>query len=254
MAGLLWSVGALAQNRPKFMSDDPLQREPDTQDASKVQEWDIGLLADLTMNLFTRPGDPGGERSRRQHQYDRRGSRLELVHEPDLRARRHDRRDHQGTQHVGRSGQGQVDRHPSEVSRRVAGVHDPRREGRSVVHLVRCARQSSGGDGGRRRSRRGCSGLSATSRSRATSRRSGRRTSSSAIRRRSARTANAGRCGPGTQRRLPAVRSGATTVRIAWSPAGRSPAGPSAGSSTSARVPTIQTTSCRTSIDASSAP
>ena len=57
LAGLLVSAGTLAQNRPKFVSDDPLQREPDTQDASKVQEWDIPLLADLTMNLFTTPGD-----------------------------------------------------------------------------------------------------------------------------------------------------------------------------------------------------
>ena len=104
VAGLLWSAGALAQNRPKFMSDDPLQREPDTQDASKVQEWDIGLLADLTLNLFSDAGRSGGQRSRREHQHDRRGARLELVHEPDLRARRHDRRDHEGAQHVGRSG------------------------------------------------------------------------------------------------------------------------------------------------------
>jgi hypothetical protein len=58
LAGLLVSAVTLAQNRPKFVSDDPLQREPDTQDASKVQEWDIGLLADLTMNLFSKPGDP----------------------------------------------------------------------------------------------------------------------------------------------------------------------------------------------------
>jgi hypothetical protein len=43
--------------RPKFLSDDPLQREPDTQDASKVQEWEIGLAADLLLNLFTKPGD-----------------------------------------------------------------------------------------------------------------------------------------------------------------------------------------------------
>ena len=36
LAGLLWSAGMVAQNRPKFLKDDPLQREPDTQDASKV--------------------------------------------------------------------------------------------------------------------------------------------------------------------------------------------------------------------------
>jgi hypothetical protein len=43
--------------RPKFLTDDPLQREPDTQDASKVQEWEIGLASDLVWNLFTKPGD-----------------------------------------------------------------------------------------------------------------------------------------------------------------------------------------------------
>jgi hypothetical protein len=47
-----------AQSRPKFLSDDPLTREPDTQDASKTQEWEIGLTADLTLNLFGKPGDP----------------------------------------------------------------------------------------------------------------------------------------------------------------------------------------------------
>ena len=47
-----------AQLKPKFLADDPLTREPESQDAAKVQEWDVGLIADLTLNLFTRPGDP----------------------------------------------------------------------------------------------------------------------------------------------------------------------------------------------------
>jgi hypothetical protein len=42
---------------PRFHSDDPLQREPETQDASAVQEWEIDLFWDLAENLFTRPGD-----------------------------------------------------------------------------------------------------------------------------------------------------------------------------------------------------
>ncbi len=29
---------------PRFFADDPLPREPETQDASKVQEWDIDLV------------------------------------------------------------------------------------------------------------------------------------------------------------------------------------------------------------------
>ena len=40
-----------------FREDDPLQREPDTQDASGVREWTIDLFVDLTVNLFTEPGD-----------------------------------------------------------------------------------------------------------------------------------------------------------------------------------------------------
>ena len=37
---------------PKFFADDPLAREPETQDASGAQEWDIDLFYDLSYNLF----------------------------------------------------------------------------------------------------------------------------------------------------------------------------------------------------------
>jgi hypothetical protein len=43
--------------RPKFFPDDPLAREPETQDASKAQPWEIALTPDLVSNLFGRPGD-----------------------------------------------------------------------------------------------------------------------------------------------------------------------------------------------------
>src|SRR5262245_30246749 len=52
------SAGPLAQSRPKFFSDDPIVREPETQDASKAQSWTIGPIADLTLNVFGHPGDP----------------------------------------------------------------------------------------------------------------------------------------------------------------------------------------------------
>ena len=42
---------------PKFYSDDPILVEPDTQDASGAQPWDINLIYDISENLFTRPGD-----------------------------------------------------------------------------------------------------------------------------------------------------------------------------------------------------
>ena len=37
---------------PKFYPDDPLQREPESRDASGAKEWDIGLMYELSMNLF----------------------------------------------------------------------------------------------------------------------------------------------------------------------------------------------------------
>jgi hypothetical protein len=40
-----------------FRADDPLTREPETQDASHVQPWDIDLFVDLATNLFSEPGE-----------------------------------------------------------------------------------------------------------------------------------------------------------------------------------------------------
>jgi hypothetical protein len=42
----------------KFYDDDPIPREPETQDASKAQSWKNVLSYDLIQNLFAPPGDP----------------------------------------------------------------------------------------------------------------------------------------------------------------------------------------------------
>jgi len=42
----------------KFYRDDPMQREPESQDASNVEKWDIDLFWDLAENMFANPGDP----------------------------------------------------------------------------------------------------------------------------------------------------------------------------------------------------
>ncbi len=47
----------LGAQRQRFFSDDPLLRDPETQDASKVEAWEIGLTPDLLLNLFSKPGD-----------------------------------------------------------------------------------------------------------------------------------------------------------------------------------------------------
>jgi hypothetical protein len=56
-AVLLVAVAASNAAAPRFYSDDPLTREPETQDASGVAAWNIDLFVDLTLNLFANPGD-----------------------------------------------------------------------------------------------------------------------------------------------------------------------------------------------------
>ena len=62
---LLVGVLAVAHTaEQKFLADDPLAREPETQDASGAQEWEIHLFYDLTYNLFVTPGRiPAGIRA-----------------------------------------------------------------------------------------------------------------------------------------------------------------------------------------------
>lgn len=57
LVGALLLTTSHAATGPRFLRDDPLAREPETQDASKAQEWTIDLFIDLTTNLFGKPGD-----------------------------------------------------------------------------------------------------------------------------------------------------------------------------------------------------
>ena len=54
----LWLNTPVNGQKPRFFPDDPLPREPESQDASKVQEREISLTSDILLNLFGRPGDP----------------------------------------------------------------------------------------------------------------------------------------------------------------------------------------------------
>lgn len=53
LAGLTGSAAT-----PRFFPDDPIAREPDPVDASKVQDFPIHLSWDLISSLFTNEGDP----------------------------------------------------------------------------------------------------------------------------------------------------------------------------------------------------
>ena len=49
---------------PHFYPDDPIAREPESQDASKAQPYDIGSLYEMTNNLFVTAGyKPSGTRA-----------------------------------------------------------------------------------------------------------------------------------------------------------------------------------------------
>ncbi len=58
VGGCLLAATALTSGAStRFLSDDPLAREPETQDAAGVAEWEIDLTIDLATNLFAQPGD-----------------------------------------------------------------------------------------------------------------------------------------------------------------------------------------------------
>ena len=52
-SGLLVATFALVRSaEPKFLSDDPIDREPEAADAAGAKPWDIDLFYDLSYNLF----------------------------------------------------------------------------------------------------------------------------------------------------------------------------------------------------------
>ena len=146
LVGVL-AVGHTAEQ--KFFSDDPLAREPETQDASGAQPWDIDLFYDLSYNLFvTARQTPSGIRAGNVNTIDevpdsswftnRIGSRAltveEVVRGPVV-----------GPAPAPR----EVDPHAREDRGRRARLHGPGRERADVLRVVRCASKP------RRRHRRG---------------------------------------------------------------------------------------------------
>ena len=51
------AAAARAPEPAIFREDDPLTKEPETQDASAAVEWNIDLFVDLAINLFGQPGE-----------------------------------------------------------------------------------------------------------------------------------------------------------------------------------------------------
>ena len=248
------SVAPVAQSRPKFYSDDPIAREPDTQDASKVQEWEIGLIADLTLNLFGKPGDPTPDvRAQNVNTIDEVPDSSWFTNRIYAKPLSIDELT-RGPNTARRSGAGQVDHHPREDGWNGAGLHGARRGGQHLVSLDGRARLS------RRRDRGDCRGHAPVLGARL--QRARKLPDDDASRERRHRRQSDGavaRPPPAVSRRRTSSDVFARANKSAgWLVPRHGAARPrraasSAASSTSARVPTIPTTSCRTSIAASCA-
>ena len=128
----------LAQIGPKFYDDDPLLREPETQDASNVQEWDNILSYGLIQNLFATPGDARRIRAQNVNTIDEvpdsnwftnRILARPLSLEEALR----------GTRDEPGPGAGTDDGASSQTGRGEPGLHRARLGGRHLVRPVRRA-------------------------------------------------------------------------------------------------------------------
>jgi hypothetical protein len=65
LAALTLGAGAVSTKGPHFYPDDPIAREPESQDASKAQPYDIGSIYEITDNLFVTAGHkPSGTRAK----------------------------------------------------------------------------------------------------------------------------------------------------------------------------------------------
>src|SRR6185436_4318100 len=56
---------------PRFYQDDPIAREPESQDASKAQPYEIEQMYEMVYNLFIAPGyKPSGTRAQNLNTID----------------------------------------------------------------------------------------------------------------------------------------------------------------------------------------
>src|SRR6185503_17154820 len=62
---------AVPTKGPHFYPDDPIAREPESQDASKTQPYDIGSIYEIVTNLFVTSGyKPSGLRAKNLNTID----------------------------------------------------------------------------------------------------------------------------------------------------------------------------------------
>lgn len=71
MAGTLAASAVVTTSAPRFYPDDPIAREPESQDASRAVRSDMGNLYEMARNLFVNPGyRPSGLRAQNLNTVD----------------------------------------------------------------------------------------------------------------------------------------------------------------------------------------
>ena len=70
VAALGMFASAVSTKGPHFYPDDPIAREPESQDASKAQPYKIGVIYEMTNNLFVTSGYKPSGTAREEHQHD----------------------------------------------------------------------------------------------------------------------------------------------------------------------------------------
>ena len=76
-----WLAVPVATTTPRFYSDDPIDREPESQDASRAVPYDITSMYEMVHNLFvTADYKPSGRRAMTSIRSTKFG--FELVHQP----------------------------------------------------------------------------------------------------------------------------------------------------------------------------
>ena len=77
----LFATGASMQG-PRFYPDDPIAREPESQDASKTAPYEQSQMYELTYQPVRHIKIQAERAAREEHQHHRRSAGLELVYEP----------------------------------------------------------------------------------------------------------------------------------------------------------------------------
>ena len=152
---------------PRFYRDDPIAREPESQDASQAQPYDIESTVRDDLQPVRHVGSQAvRQRARRTSTRSTRcrtraGSRTGSATTPIT-----PERDRRAAPNVGRAARPvALDAHPGENRRRASRLHGEGRQGRDLVPASSIRRTTPKARPARSRSRRRSSGRSATTRS-----------------------------------------------------------------------------------------